>query len=135
MKLNNKGFTLVEVIAVVGIITMLALILIPNVTKLINKQKKNSEDSIKNTILVAAEEYVNDNRYRNIDINSITVEKLINEGYITPTKGNSIVNPSDKNKCLNNNKLVTIEPQKVNDKIKSYKYSIEIQDSDWGICN
>ena len=40
--MNKKGFTLIEVIMVIAIITILSLILIPNVMVLINENKKRS---------------------------------------------------------------------------------------------
>ena len=126
-ELNNKGFTLVEIIAVVAIITILSIILIPNVTKLINEQKGRSVESIKDTVLIAAKQYINDNKYNivfNGDViekindsngnlviagNEITVSKLIELGYLTPTKGERIAKPDDKNKCLDDNYGVSVE--------------------------
>jgi len=39
---NNKGFTLVELLAVIVVLGIVLTIAVPGVTKLINKSKKNS---------------------------------------------------------------------------------------------
>ena len=41
--------------------------------------------------------------------NEITVSKLIELGYLTPTKGERIAKPDDKNKCLDDNYGVRVE--------------------------
>ena len=68
-KLNSKGFTLVEVIAAVVILSVLMLLLVPSVNSLLQRSKNNSYKDLKQSFLLAAEEYVNDNRY-NIDIDA-----------------------------------------------------------------
>ena len=40
--MNNKGFTLIEVIITLSIIAIISLILIPTVNTLIEKQNENS---------------------------------------------------------------------------------------------
>lgn len=141
--LNNKGFTLVEVIAVVAIIAIIAIILIPNVGYLIGKQKDNSIENVKNSILVAAQEFVTDNRY-NISLNGGTITKigninitggeipvseLIGGGYLNATKGSDrIVNPNDRNKCLSNNPVI------VSWNSTKKKYNYEVNDLVWDNC-
>ena len=41
-KLDNKGFTLVEVIAVVVILSVLSLLIVPSISGLLNRSKENS---------------------------------------------------------------------------------------------
>lgn len=62
-KLNNKGFTLVEVLAVVVILSVLATIMVPTVSHIINQNKENNYKNIEKSILNAAKMYVSDNRY------------------------------------------------------------------------
>ncbi len=62
-KLNNKGFTLIEVLAVVVILGVLATILIFNVGYLLRQNEKNNYNNLKSTILSAAKVYMSDNRY------------------------------------------------------------------------
>ena len=40
-KMKNKGFTLVELLAVIAILAILVIIALPNVLKMYNQSKKN----------------------------------------------------------------------------------------------
>lgn len=66
-KLNNKGFSLVEVLAVVVILGILAVIMVPVVNNVINQNKEDNYNSLKDSILSAARTYISDNRY-NIEL-------------------------------------------------------------------
>ena len=116
MYLNKKGFTLVEVLAVIIILSMIIAITVPNVYKLINKGKEDSYVTLKNSFVAAAKNFVSDNRYeisvvqtgscvnneRNVlkigetllDDNKLTIDKLVNGGYIKKPK-DGIKNPKD----------------------------------------
>jgi len=61
--MNNKGFTLIELIMVIAILAMLALLSTPNVISLINKNKVDNYNSTIDSILEAAELYVSNHRY------------------------------------------------------------------------
>ena len=63
MKLNNKGFTLVELLAVVVLLSILIAITIPSVNYLIDKSKEDNYNSLKKNIISAAKVYLSDNRY------------------------------------------------------------------------
>ena len=59
--MKKRGFTLVELLAVVAIIAVLVIIALPNVLNLFNDAKKSSfETEVKNIYSVAEKEYVND---------------------------------------------------------------------------
>lgn len=82
--MNRKGFTLVEILAVVGILAILGVIVIPKITKVkkenIIKLYKEQEDRLKEK----AGEYMNDNYIsENIDSFVITKDQLIEGGYIS----------------------------------------------------
>ena len=47
-KLDNKGFTLVEVIAVVVILSVLSLLIVPSISGLLNRSKENSYSDLIN---------------------------------------------------------------------------------------
>ena len=119
-KLNNKGFTLVEILAVVVILGIIATILIPAVGLIITKNKEDNYKNLKNSILSAAKVYMSDNRYniklaegncnssntyRNIDNisneeindNKLTVQLLINNDLLST---NQIKNPMNSNQTL-----------------------------------
>ena len=54
MKLDNKGFTLVEVIVVVGIIVLISIIAVPNVLRALNTGKNKSYDIMVQNIKTGA---------------------------------------------------------------------------------
>lgn len=122
MKLNYKGFTLVELLAVIAIMGMLAVIMVPTISGVIEENKKNSLSNLKNSIKSSARAYISDNRYeikldnkscnnnntkreifsinnKTILESKITVELLVNEGYLKSNSG-EIINP-ETNKTIN----------------------------------
>lgn len=126
MKLNNKGFTLVEVISVILIIAILAGFVIPSVFGYFDTSKEKSEEIfvketervIENYValngrnisyettnpkvvekcdpLLGDSSCVNVNAYRNKTTNKITFNDLITEGLI---QDGDIINPNTKKKC------------------------------------
>ena len=119
MKLNNKGFTLIEILAVVVIISIIFAIMIPNTNHLIKEQKENSLNNIRKSIESAAKIYLSDNKYdievldkcenkinelklkkeSEISDSKISVTTLINLGYLK--KMNSGMKNPYNNKALN----------------------------------
>ncbi len=122
MKLNYKGFTLVELLAVIAIMGMLAVIMVPTISGVIEENKTNNSENLKKSIKSSARAYISDNRYEiKLDNNScnnnntkreifsinnktileskITVELLVNEGYLKSNSG-EIINP-ETNKTIN----------------------------------
>ena len=122
MKLNYKGFTLVELLAVIAIMGMLAVIMVPTISGVIEENKKNNSENLKNSIKSSARAYISDNRYeikldnkscnnnntkreifsinnKTILESKITVELLVNEGYLKSNSG-EIINP-ETNKTIN----------------------------------
>lgn len=120
MKLNYKGFTLVELLAVIAIMGMLAVIMVPTISGVIEENKTNNSANLKNSIKSSARAYISDNRYEiKLDNNScnnntrniisidntpiseskITVKLLVDKGYLKSNSGN-IINP-ETNKLIN----------------------------------
>lgn len=142
-KLDNKGFTLVEVIAVVVIISVLSLLIVPSISGLLNRSKDNSYKDLKSSIILSCEEYINDNRYNiNIDscdnngicdVSNVSVSFLVENGYLTPTgtdsNGDYIVNPKDKKSRMNmEDSLVKVTFDKNN---KRFIYDLNDEDLKW----
>ena len=118
--MNRKGFTLIEVIMVIAIITILSLILIPNVMVLINENKKRSCEKMIDNIESAAKMYVNQNKYElGFDCNKtkgIKLKTLVDAGYL----GGELVNPINKEKIdVKSEVSVTY-----NCKVKVFKYKV-----------
>ena len=101
-KLNNKGFTLMEVLAVIVIIAILGMIADPNVLNSINTSKQASYDILVKDITIAGKQlfeeiYYADTKLYHYDQNGKTtnyisinnneiitsVQTLISNGFLT----------------------------------------------------
>ena len=152
--LNRKGFTLVEMLAVVVILGILMAIMVPSVNSLLQKNKEDSYESLKNNIINATQLYFSDYRYevvvdtngdcdannqRNvltIQDNGLTIQDnglsnsklainiLTDLDYI---KG-SIKNPKDNTSLDAEHSYVTVT---YNCSKKDFVYSIEDDDLKW----
>ena len=59
--MNKKGFTLVELLAVIAILAILVVIAIPNVMRMFNKSRQNVfESEVKEIIRIAEQNFLND---------------------------------------------------------------------------
>lgn len=82
---NKKGFTLVELIAVIAIIGILTAIAIPSVTALMNKFRNDYYDKLEQNVEIAAQNYISDNKNsRPVNGSSVNilVSDLIDKSYI-----------------------------------------------------
>ena len=64
--LNKKGFTMVELLAVVTILGVLAIVAVPSTKYLIDRGKANYYVAQKNQIELAAKEYLKFFNYRSL---------------------------------------------------------------------
>ena len=106
--MNNKGFTLIELLATVALLAVIVTISFISINSMIKQSKVNNCETIVNNLKSAASEYVSDNRYNKVFVDSIehitvngsetlkssfNVDTLVNGNYL---KG-SIKNPFDNN--------------------------------------
>ena len=133
MKLDNKGFTLIEVIAVVAILGIIVAIVLPSVFGYFDTSKEKSEEIfvketervIENYValngrnisyettnpivfkkcdpLLGDSSCVNVNAYRNETTNKITFNDLISEGLI---QDGDIINPKTNMECSLDTEIV-----------------------------
>lgn len=91
--MNNKGFTLIELIATIALLAIISVISVVSVSGVINQSKTNNCKNLVSRIKSAVNEYVSDNRYNftNNDSFTITGSELINKKYLN----GPIVNPFD----------------------------------------
>ena len=152
MSLNKKGFTLVELLAVVIILSVIVAIMVPGVNYLIERNRNDNYKALKNGILSASKIYLSDNRY-NVGLNygeelcsddeieesigtigennliedlgasKLPIRILVNNKVLTTNSDGNIINPMDKSQNLDlDNSYVLVKYQCSN---KDYVYSIE----------
>ena len=54
MRKKSKGFTLIELLAVIAILGVVLLIVVPNVTNILNRSKNRLNNEQKNAIIESA---------------------------------------------------------------------------------
>ena len=96
---NSKGFTLVELLAVIAILGIIMIVAIPGVTMLINRSKSDSRDSMEKTLEMAARSYASGN--------SQALPKVVGESTLIKAKDLKKTNflkedlvDYDKNSCM-----------------------------------
>lgn len=113
---NKKGFTLIELIAVLVILAILALIVTPLVLNIIKKARisadKRSIDAYGRSIEIAIANYLLDTSKFPTDINSLTIEY----------KGNKVVCDTE---ILNCDSSVYLKDCKVSNRSVDYEYGKE----------
>ena len=80
-KINNKGFTLVELLAVLVIMIAIASIAIPTINSSLEWSKNNQNEKRKKILESAAELYVSEHK-NSFDGTCIKIGTLVSEGYI-----------------------------------------------------
>ena len=109
--MNKNGFTLVELLAVIIILSVVALIAVPNVLRLLNDNKAEINGYEKKLIIDAAEAYMADNISEDCENTSVTVSTLIDDGYLADSY----------EKYKNNNVNITCEEK---EGVNKYNYTL-----------
>lgn len=60
MEVKEKGFTLIELVGVVVILAIIALVVFPATLNVLNQGQTNVDNSVKDFVITAANEYVGD---------------------------------------------------------------------------
>ena len=94
----KKGFTFIEVLVTISLLSLLVLFVVPNLIKFSKDTKKDLYDTNIKNINASAREYANDNLDSlSNEVLTIKVEDLVKGGYL-----DEVINPiSDENmnKC------------------------------------
>ena len=115
-KLNNKGFTLVELLAVVVILVIIMLVAIPNISSSIERRNQKNKAKMKEVVISASELFVT-NKEESISSNLeycsnkkciVSVLDLVNDGYLVKNEvkdyiGYCFIYDSDTKKIDSNN--------------------------------
>lgn len=97
---NNRGFTLVELIAVITLLSAIILVTVPVIINTIKKNDLKLSEGFENALKQAAEFYVERNRDNFPDLNNIggnieiPTEDLVKAGYLKQDLENPIDNSS-----------------------------------------
>lgn len=108
--MKNKGFTILELLAVITILAMLALIVIPAVSKQMDNSKDNLYSVQIKSIEDSAKAWGADNLFKlpdGDDCITVTLGYLKDGGYID----NSIINPKTNEDFSNTETFVNISKQ------------------------
>ncbi|MBO5183819.1 MAG: prepilin-type N-terminal cleavage/methylation domain-containing protein [Bacilli bacterium] len=122
---NNRGFTLVELLAVILLLVIILLMSYPNFSKLTENAKSRYDNSIKVLAISAAKMYVNNNTdeiNNYFEINKekaycLPLAKLAAYDYIDSDLKDSSDNIVDMKTCVN------VTKENINEKVK-YKYEL-----------
>ena len=97
--MNNKGFTLIELIATIALLAIIATISFVAITNIIKQGKVDNCKTLVNNIKTATSEYVSDNRYKPVFVNAISSDKITIDGSILTSNNylnGEIINPFTK---------------------------------------
>ncbi|QGG50533.1 type II secretion system protein [Lysinibacillus pakistanensis] len=114
---NQKGLTLIELLAVIVILAIVAAIAVPAIGNVIQNSKYNAIKADAINVLNAANIYYTDNPDAN---DGVTVEELINENYLD-SAGKLPLKDTEVSKDVPRKINVTVE--------KVLKHSIEFKDA------
>ena len=76
--MKKNGFTLIELIGTIVILSVILMLIVPEVTKRVKDASKDADEKTIENIELAAKNYASDNKGETC----VTVQKLINEGYL-----------------------------------------------------
>ena len=84
---DRRGFTIIELVAVIAILLIIMAIAMPSITSLLGRTENKISNEKKKAFISAAREYVNDN-YNSVKLDSdnkckITLQDLNNKGYLS----------------------------------------------------
>lgn len=109
--MNNKGFTLIELIATIALLAIISVISVVSISNVLSESDIKECEELLISIKSSAKEYVSDNRYDslitdNVSDNKITIKAtdLVNKKYLT----SEIIDPFTDSKLNKDNILVEL---------------------------
>lgn len=107
---KNRGFTLVEVIGVIIILSLIMIVAVPSLTRTLKRNEQKKYDTYLDNVKLAAENHFVRTILPSGDIEypyEFTLGDLIDNGYITEV----ITNPSNNNKKLSRDTKISINKE------------------------
>ncbi len=80
--MNKKGFTMIELLAVIVLLASIALIVTPLVTNSVKNGKEKLTEQTKNNIIMAGKNWASDNKDKLSNNVCVKVDTLVNNGYL-----------------------------------------------------
>ena len=84
--MKNKGFTLIELIGTITIISLILLIITPAITNSLKKGIKDADEQTKQGIILAAKNWASDNKQSlpktKNGVYNVSIATMQNEGYL-----------------------------------------------------
>ena len=121
--MNNKGFTLVEILASVSLLAVLSGVAIAGVSKYIETSKKKAYKNMEAQIFDAAQSYIEENSTaiptsgRRIEVQTLTSENYLGK----------LTDPAQKQSTCNSRSYVFVTKQKgTNGALDKYTYNINL---------
>lgn len=122
MKKNNRGFSLVEVIAVIAILGILSGITITAVTRLTTSSRKKTYKNFEDNLKKATNNYlVSHNELAEEENLKLDAQTLIDEGFLE-----AMVDPIDKKENCNKDSYVIVTGKRENNTDYNISYSYDI---------
>ena len=112
--MNNKGFTLIELVAIVLVIAAIFMVSFPSLLNLSKKDEEKKYNSMVESLCLAGKTYIysNENDFNNVIIPNNKIEIGVNELMVNEIVKYDITNPKT-NKSVENDKLIyTVQSDK-----------------------
>lgn len=122
---NNKGFTLIEILAAVVILGIISTIAVPAVTHFIEKSRQKSYETMEKSLKDAAFNYAMNEGLDFEEKSSYTwldSDMLMEEKYL-----DSMVDPADKNKTCDGFVGIRNDGNDAADSVNDFKYCIYLK--------
>lgn len=125
--MKKNGFTLIELIGVIVLISAIALILVPAVSTSLKKGADRADKIAKENIEMAAKNWSLDNKDKLKTTCYVSVQTLKTDGYLD---NDDIKLPSDSTKNLNGSVVVITVENKDNKTVYKYEYKDASSDNE-----
>lgn len=106
-KLNQFGYTKIEILVIIVLLGVVAFIAINKTSYAFAMDNTTTIQEVKNFIEIQAEDYAMEHLDLFAEANTtyISVNDLVDNGYLTANKEGLVTNPADNNKSYNDNKI------------------------------
>ncbi len=119
---NNKGFTLIEILAAVVILGIISTVAVPAVYKYVTKTRNFSYDNMYKTVFDAVKNYRIDNSDDSATYTKDDIKNFVELNYLDP-----LIDPVDKSKTCSAEVYVTeCRNSTDNTVLKDHEYTVKL---------